>query len=60
MTRERMLMILADELERVEEKLPEGAYKHIGDIRAGAKLGPGIEAAIRAMQRVEKDCDAER
>ena len=53
-------MILADELERVEEKLPEGAYKHIGDIRAGAKLGPGIEAAIRAMERVEKECDSER
>ena len=60
MTREKMLSILADELERVEEALPEGAHKHIANLRDGIKIGPGFEAAIQAMVRVEKECDTER
>jgi hypothetical protein len=60
MTREKMLAILADELERVESELPPGAHVHIADIRADKNLGAGMNAAIRAMARVEKDCDAER
>jgi hypothetical protein len=49
-----MISILCDELER-SEGLPENSAKHLADMREG-KLGPGLSAAIRAMQRVELEC----
>lgn len=50
MTREEMIEILAQELERAEN-LPPNAADHIAELREG-KHGPGIEAALRAMERV--------
>jgi hypothetical protein len=60
MTRQQMIEILCQELERSAERLPPNYAKHLADMRAGANIGEGIEAAIRAMARVEKECDAER
>ena len=58
MTRERMIAVLCEELERAQG-LPANAPAHIADLRAG-KIGPGFEAALKAMQRVERECDLDR
>jgi hypothetical protein len=49
MTRERMIEILASELERTDA-LPPNAANLIAELRTG-KAGPGLEAALRAMER---------
>jgi hypothetical protein len=54
MTRERLRKILAEELEKAED-LPLGAEKHLCDLRDGINIGPGIEATLRAMQRVAEE-----
>ena len=55
MTRERRIELLAQELERVPSgELPPNSAALIADMRAG-NLGPGFEAALRAMQRVAEE-----
>jgi len=55
MTRARRIELLAQELER-STGLPSNANAIIADMREG-KLGPGFEAAIRAMQRAEQEAE---
>lgn len=49
----RLRQILAEELEK-ETDLPPGAAEHIANVRTGA-LSPGLQAAIRAMQRAVEE-----
>lgn len=49
MTREKMIAILASELE-ASEGLPLNAANLIAELRAG-NAGPGFESVLRAMQR---------
>ncbi len=58
-TRQHMLELIALELER-SEGLPDNAHVHIADIRDDKNIGPGLESVLRAMARIEKECDAER
>ena len=55
LTRERRIELLAQELERVPSgELPPDANAIIAAMREG-KLGPGFEAALRAMVRAEQE-----
>jgi hypothetical protein len=54
MTRERAIAILASELE-ASGALPWNAAKFIAELRAG-NAGPGLEAALKAMQRACEEC----
>ena len=58
MTRTQMIEILAQELER-SPNLPPGADKIIADFRNGV-VGTSFEAVLRAMQRVERECQLDR
>ncbi len=50
LTREKILDVIASELE-ASEGLPPNASQHLCDIREGKKIGPGIEAMVRAVRR---------
>jgi hypothetical protein len=56
-TREHMLELIALELERAEGL--ENAHVHIADLRDDKNVGPGVEAVLRAMQRLEIEANAE-
>jgi hypothetical protein len=51
-TRKELLNILASELE-ASEGLPLNADKHLAALRDDVDIGPGLEAALRAMRKVE-------
>ena len=50
MVRPRAIQILFEELQR-SDGLPPNADKHFADMLADRNIGPGLEAAIRAVIR---------
>jgi len=53
MTRQRAIELLVSELQAAEG-LPPNAAQHLADLRNDVNVGPGFEAAIRAVIRASE------